>query len=179
MKNRALVLLALSASFAAGLIVGESKQETSLLPVDLSRTTDAAFRDGLYQAQLDLADGRKPHPAIGRWNSVEARLSFLAGYRSGYQSSNEPPLRRSAGPSVAELAAAGYRDGMLDGSWHKAASQPFQAEQTTNYQAAGGDYPGMTATPEEFKHFYREGYVNGYSHAYFMRLETQGETSGR
>jgi hypothetical protein len=178
MKNRALILLALSASFAAGLIVGESKQETSPVPVDLSRTTDAAFRDGLYQARLDLADGRKPHPAIGRWNSVEARVSFLAGYRSGYQSSSEAPLGRSAGPSVAELAAAGYRDGMLDGSWHKAASQPFQAEQTTNYQVAGGDYLGVTTTPEEFRRFYRESYMNGYRHAYFAQPEPQAETSG-
>ena len=178
MKNRALILLALSASFAAGLIVGGAKQKTSQLPVDLARTTDAPFRDGLYQARLDIADGRRPHPAIGRWNSVEARVSFLAGYQSGYRSSSEAPMGRITGASVAELAAAGYRDGMLDGSWHRAASQAFQAEQTTNYQAAGEAYLGITATPEEFKHFYREGYVHGYSHAYFMQLEPQPETSG-
>jgi hypothetical protein len=178
-KNRALILLALSASFAVGLIVGESKQKTSPEQVDLAKTTDAAFRDGLYQARLDLADGRKPHPAIGRWNSVEARLSFLAGYRSGYRPFPEAPLGRIAGPSVAELAATGYRDGMLDGSWHRVAAQPFQAEQTRNYQGAGGAYLGMTAAPEEFKHFYREGYMSGYRQAYFMQPERQAEKSGQ
>lgn len=179
MKNRALILLALSASFTAGLIVGESKQQRGPLPVDLAQTTDAAYRDGLYQARLDLADGRKPHPVIGRWNSVEARVSFLAGYRSAYRPFPEAPLGRIAEPSVAELAAAGYRDGMLDGNWHRVASQPFQAEQTTKYRAAGESYWGMTAAPEEFKHFYREGYMSGYKHAYFMQPERQSEKSGQ
>ena len=179
MKNRAFIMLALSGSFAAGLIVGESQREPRLRTVEVGQAGDAAFRDGLYQARLDIEEGRKPHPAFGRWSSTEARASFFAGYRRGYRPSSEVALGQMAGPSVAELAAKGYRDGMLDGNWHRIASQPFQADETTNYREAGTAYLGTTATSDEFKHFYREGYMNGYQHAYFLLPEPQGEKTAR
>ena len=173
MNNKIIILVALSGSFAAGLIVGESKREPSLPVVDVAEATDAAFRDGLYQARLDIKEGRKPHLAIGRWGSPETRTSFVSGYWRGYHPSGETKSGRTAGPSVAELAAAGYRDGILDGTSHRIASKPFQPEQTANYHAAGAAYMGITATPEEFKYFYREGYRNGYKLAYSQQLETR------
>jgi hypothetical protein len=175
MKSRAFLMLALSVSFAAGLIVGGSKREASLPAIEMTHSMDAAFRDGLYQARLDFKEERKPHPAIGRWSTAEARASFLAGYRRGYRPENEAATGRVTGPSIAELAAAGYRDGMLDGRLHRIASQPFQAEQTANYLTGGAAYLGMTATQDEFKHFYREGYVNGYHSAYFAQAKPLGE----
>ena len=175
MKSIALLVLALSGSFTAGLVVGESKREPSQLTVEVAHAGDAAFRDGLYQGRLDSKEGRKPHLAMGRWSSNEARASFFAGYWRGYRPSSEAASSQMMGPSVAELAATGYRDGMLDGNSHRTASQPFQADQTTNYRAAGTAYLGTTVTPDEFKHFYREGYVNGYQHAYFVHPESQGE----
>jgi hypothetical protein len=33
----------------------------------------------------------------------------------------------------------------------------------------------MTAAPDEFKNFYREGYRNGYQHGYFMQPEPHGK----
>lgn len=179
MNRRVFLMLALSVGFAAGLIVGEAKRVPNLPAMEVAQSADAAFRDGLYQAKLDTEEGRKPHPAIGRWRSAEARALFLAGYQMGYRPSSEAAFGRVKGPSVAELAAAGYRDGMLDGGWHRTASQPFQAEQTTNYQTAGAVYLGTTPMPDEFKHFYREGYMNGYQHAYFVQAKPQGETTGQ
>jgi len=175
MKRRMFLMLALSASFATGLILGEAKRRPRLPAVEVTQSVDAPFRDGLYQAKLDTEEGRKSHPAIGRWNSAEARASFLLGYQSGYRPPSEAAFGRVKGPSVAEMAATGYRDGMLDGGWHRAASQPFQAEQTTNYRAGGATYLGENVTPDEFKHFYREGYMNGYRHAYFTQAKLQGE----
>jgi hypothetical protein len=175
MKSRAFLMLALSVSFAAGLIVGGSKREASLPAIQITQPTDAAFRDGLYQARLDCKEGRKPHPAIGRWSTTEARASFLAGYVRGYRSWSEATIGRVTGPSIAELAAAGYRDGMLDGRWHRIASLPFQAEQTANYLTGGAAYWGTTATQDESKQFYREGYVNGYQSAYFVQAKPLGE----
>jgi hypothetical protein len=175
MKSRVFLMLALSASFAAGLIVGEAKRGTSLPAVEPAQSADAAFRDGLYQARLDLEEGRKSHPAIGRWSTAEARASFLAGYQRGYRPWSEAAIGRVTGPSIAELVAAGYRDGILDGGWHRIASQSFQAEQTANYLAGGAAYLGTTTTPDEFKHFYREGYINGYQHAYSAQAKPRGE----
>jgi hypothetical protein len=176
-NNRLIIVLALSGSFAAGLLVGESKREPSMPTAEAAQTTDVAFRDGLYQARLDISTGRKPHLAIGRWSSPEARVSFVSGYWRGYGPSSEAATGRMSRLSVAELAAAGYRDGMLDGRWHRTAAKPFQAEQTTKYQAAGAGYLGVTATPDEFKTFYREGYMNGYKQAYFMPAGMQTEKS--
>jgi hypothetical protein len=175
MKRRVLLMLALSGSFATGLIVGEAKRRPRLPAMETAQSADGPFRDGLYQAKLDTEEGRKPHPAIGRWSSAEARASFLAGYQTGYRAPSEAAFGRVKGPSVAEMAATGYRDGMLDGGWHRAASQPFQAEQTANYRAGGVTYLGENVAPDEFKHFYREGYLNGYRHAYFTQAKLQGE----
>ncbi|HTB93713.1 MAG TPA: hypothetical protein VK728_12850 [Candidatus Sulfotelmatobacter sp.] len=175
MKRRAFLLLGLSVSFSAGMILGGSKRDANLPTIEIAQPTDAAFRDGLYQATLDCKEGKKPHPAIGRWSTAEARASFLAGYQTGYRPSGEVATSRLTGPSIAELAAAGYRDGMLDGKWHRIASQPFQAEQTAKYLTGGAAYLGATATQDEFKHFYREGYVNGYQSAYFAQAKPLGE----
>jgi len=175
MKSRVFLMLALSVSFAAGLIVGGAKRGTSLPAVEPTQSTDAPFRDGLYQARLDAQEGRKSHPAIGRWSSAEARASFLAGYQRGYRPWSGAAIGRVTGPSITELAAAGYRDGMLDGGWHRTASQPFQAKQTANYLAGGAAYLGTTATSDEFKRFYRESYVNGYQHAYSAQAKPQGD----
>jgi hypothetical protein len=168
-------MLALSGSFATGLIVGEAKRRPRLPAMETAQSADGPFRDGLYQAKLDTEEGRKPHPAIGRWSSAEARASFLAGYQTGYRAPSEAAFGRVKGPSVAEMAATGYRDGMLDGGSHRAASQPFQAEQTANYRAGGVTYLGENVAPDEFKHFYREGYLNGYRHAYFTQAKLQEE----
>jgi len=175
MKSRVFLMLALSVSFAAGMIVGEAKRGASLPTVELAQSADAPFRDGLYQARLDVEEGRKPHAAIGRWNSAEARASFLAGYQRGYRPWSAATIGRVTGPSITELAAEGYRDGLLDGGWHRIASQPFQAKQTPNYLAGGVAYLGTTASPDEFKHFYREGYINGYQHAYSVQAKPRGE----
>src|ERR1700680_1325686 len=129
MKSRAFIMLALSGSFAAGLIVGESKRETRLPAVEVAQAAHAAFRDGLYQGRLDIGGGRKPHPAIGRWSSAEARASFFAAYRRGYRPSSESALGRMAGPSVAELAAAGYPGGKLGGGWGPGGFAPVQGAQ--------------------------------------------------
>jgi hypothetical protein len=175
MKSRVIFVLAASVSFATGLIVGESRKSLNLPVMETAQATDGAFRDGLYLGKLDAEQGRKQHPAIGRWNTTEARASFFAGYRQGYRPSSELTSGRITGPSVAELAAAGYRDGLLDGAWHRAASKPFQAEQSSSYRAAGAVYLGTAAELEAYTHFYREGYMKGYQRAYSPHPELQLE----
>jgi len=68
---------------------------------------------------------------------------------------------------VAELAATGYRDGMLDGARDRLGSQPFQSEQTPNYRDAGMAYLDANADSEFYKGYYREGYANGYKQGYY------------
>src|SRR6266481_5792001 len=78
MKRRVSLMLALSVSFAAGLIVGEAKRRPRLPAVEVAQSADAPFRDGLYQAKLDTEEGRKSHPAIGRW-MAPGRVATVPG----------------------------------------------------------------------------------------------------
>jgi hypothetical protein len=165
-EKRISLVLALSVSFASGVLVGGSAYKPKLAASDVRQETDAAFRDGAYQAKLDFQDRRIPHPAVGRWSSEPARAQFFAGYQQAYNELSEAESSGKLWPSVAELAAAGYRDGMIDGTWHRAASQPFQADQTTNYRSAGMVYAESRADREDYKRYYREGYLNGYRQAY-------------
>jgi hypothetical protein len=46
--------------------------------------SNAAFRDGLYQAKLARQRGSGAHIATGRWRSDQDRASFAAGYQQGF-----------------------------------------------------------------------------------------------
>jgi hypothetical protein len=169
LKRRALFVLALSVSFVTGLLVGNSAHKPKLAGSNPAQEVDAAFRDGVFQAKLDVQDGRKPHLSISRWNTEAARALFVAGYQKGYREFSEIGSPGVMGPSVAELAATGYRDGMLDGARHRVASQPYQPEQTTNYRDAGLAYLETNGDAEQYKQFYRQGYSNGYQQAYYSQ----------
>ena len=166
MRKRMFWVVALSLSFATGLLVGGSSHgsKPSVIP---ALAVDPAFRDGVYQAKLDAKEGMRPRFSTGRWGTEAARASYIAGYQQGYRESYEKRSGQLMEPSVAELAASGYRDGMLDGTWHRIASQPFQADRTANYRVAGTSYLDVNANAERFKHFYREAYLNGYHQAYY------------
>lgn len=179
MKRRILLSLALSASFAAGLLVGESAYRPRLVTGNVSQEIDAAFRDGHYQAKLDAQEGRKPHFSIGRWNTEAARALFIAGYQQGYREFSESRSGRVVEPSVAELAATGYRDGMLDGARHRLGSQPFQLDQTQNYREAGQAYLEVNAETDQYKEIYREGYASGYQQAYSSQLKQEDSKAVR
>jgi hypothetical protein len=171
MKKRVFWVAALSVSFATGLLVGSSSHRSKFTAPSAAQALDPAFRDGVYQAKLDVREGRRPHFSTGRWSNASARASYVAGYQQGYRESYENRSGQLMEPSVAELAASGYRDGMLDGTWHRIASQPFQADQTANYRDAGISYLDVNANAERFKHFYREAYLNGYHQAFYSQVK--------
>ena len=170
MEKRALWVVALSLSFSTGLLVGGSSRgsKPSVSPM---QALDAAFRDGVYQAKLDAREGQRPRFSTGRWSTDSARASYVAGYQQGYRESYEKQSGQLMEPSVVELAASGYRDGMLDGAWHRMASQPFQADHTANYRDAGMSRADVNANAELFKHFYREAYLNGYHQGYYSQVK--------
>ena len=127
-KESAFVVLAVLC-VGLGLVMVSSRGVRVALVV---KQADAAYRDGAYQAKIDVDSGRKAHVSSGRW-STEAR--------SG-----------KAEPSAAEVA--GYRDGVADGSRHRRASQPFQLNKTDNYR--------RTETGAGYRDAYSNGYQDGY-----------------
>ena len=125
-----------------------------------TRQADAAYRDGSFQAKIDIANGRKPHLASGRWGTDQDRASFIAGYEQTYRELAESRAMKLAEPSAAELA--GFRDGVLDGARHRKAAQPFQVNKTNNYLNVG--YAEVDA--------YRGAYSNGYQQGYYTQAES-------
>jgi hypothetical protein len=135
-----------------------------------TRQADAAYRDGSFQAKIDIANGRKPHLASGRWGTDQDRASFIAGYQQTYRQLAGARATKLAEPTAAELA--GYRDGLVDGARQRKAAQPFQLNKTDNFRNVG--YAEVNA--------YRGAYSNGYQQGYYLPadgadLKTISQTS--
>ena len=82
---KTLFAVTLAVATAAGF---SASRPSAIAPATLGtadQTSDAAFRDGLYQAKLAAARGDAPHVAIGRWGSDHDRTSFANGYLQGYR----------------------------------------------------------------------------------------------
>jgi hypothetical protein len=168
-KKRIFLVVALCVSFASGILVEETTHKPKLTASERSQEVDAAFRDGVYQAKVDVQERRRPRLSVGRWNTETARALYIAGYQKGYWEFSGTGTGNVSGINVAELAATGYRDGMLDGARDRLWAQPFQAEQTANYRDAWMVYLDANADGEPYKRHYRAGYSNGYREAYYTR----------
>ena len=137
---------------------------------DVSKQTDAAFRDGLFLARLDAEHGRKPHLTSGRWSTEADRRSFVSAYLQAYREMQGSAAAEQLGSS--QLAAQrGYRDGITDGLQQRYRSGSFQANATENYQKADRGYSDSSGDLSEYKQAYREAYCNGYQQAYYRETE--------
>ncbi|HMK22165.1 MAG TPA: hypothetical protein VK466_07500 [Terriglobales bacterium] len=125
---------------------------------------DAAYRDGVYQARMDVASGRRPHFSSGRWFSDQDRGTYIAGYDRTYKELIEARSGKTAEPIAVELGA--YHDGLADGARHRLAAQPFQLAKTENYRRAGGYAEDANLA------IYREAYSNGYQEGYYLPEES-------
>jgi hypothetical protein len=89
MKTIPIFVIALALGTGAGVTLGHGPHWRVDAVGAITRNTadgasNAAFRDGLYQAKLALQRGSSAHVATGRWRSGEDRASFAAGYQQGY-----------------------------------------------------------------------------------------------
>lgn len=157
MGNRTLVVVAAVLSFGFGFALSNRTLREAPNPKQI----DAAYRDGSFLAELDVAGGRKAHLSSGRWNLDEDRSSFIAGYNQTYRGLSAKRSHKTVELTPAELA--GYRDGILDGLRHRKAAQPFQMSKTDKYRSADREY--------------REAYSNGYQEGYYSRLEAADLTT--
>jgi hypothetical protein len=126
-----------------------------------AKQADAAYRDGAYQAKIDVERARKPHFSSGRWNSDQDRASFIAGYEQTYREMAETRSPKLVEPTAAEFT--GFRDGVADGSRDRRAAQPFQVSRTDNYRKA------------EQAADYRDAYANGYQEGYYASQQESAD----
>lgn len=127
-----------------------------------ARQADAAYRDGSYQAKIDVERARKPHFSSGRWNSEQDRASFIAGYEQTYREMAETRSPKLVEPTSAELT--GFRDGVADGARDRRGAQPFQVSRTDNYRKADREAVD-----------YRDAYSNGYQEGYYSSQQESAD----
>jgi hypothetical protein len=78
-------LFALMAAIVTGTVsMLRVDQRNHLSTPIAARSTDGAFRDGLYLGQLAAERGSESHLAVGRWATPDDRSSFTSGYQQGY-----------------------------------------------------------------------------------------------
>src|SRR5258705_9489919 len=102
MKTISMFVIALALATGAGVGLRKGPHWSLDSPGATTKTiadgaSNAAFRDGLYQAKLALQRGSGAHVAIGRWRSDEDRASFAAGYQQGFaqaSGSSKHPARQ-------------------------------------------------------------------------------------
>jgi hypothetical protein len=165
-KTRSLLLLNLSLGLGILASVGVSAFGPKMEAGKGLRSNDAAFRDGMYQAKIDVQVGKSPRLRSGRWSSHADRALFIAGYEQAYREYSEAQPGKWTELTAAELA--GYSDGTLDGASDRLKAQPFQAGKTANYQTAGQGFLEARANPEEYMKFYRQAYSRGYQQGYYF-----------
>lgn len=169
MKKRFLYALTLTLAIAAAWLVIESAYGPQIRNGNTDPVVDAAFRDGAFEAKIDVQNGRKAHLLSGRWGADRDRALYIAGYRQAYRELTKTSDKWNQ-PTVAERA--GYRDGIADGARHRGASQPFQAQKTDNYRSANRGYSDVNADPEKYRQYYREAYADGYQLGYYSQLNS-------
>ena len=179
MKKQSSYVLASTLGIAIILLIGGPRWSRTIRP---TRNTEAAFRDGLFQARLDSQKARKPDITSGRWNTDRDRALFIAGYQQGYREFSESHPGKLMEPNAAELA--GFQDGILDGARDRRTSQPFQVNKMDNYRNAGSAHLEVNSDPERYKEDYRQAYCNGYQLGYYSQpgqeeLKTPSDTSSR
>lgn len=160
MKKQSLLALVAVLSVGVGVMARSSHVARKALNL---RQTDAAYRDGAYLAKIDVEKGRKAHFSSGRWGTEEDRASFIAGYEQSYKA-----LMEASKSEPSASALAGYRDGVLDGTRHRRAAQPFQVSKTENYRKTGGYQANAGLDQQD----YREAYSNGYQEGYYLPQES-------
>jgi hypothetical protein len=169
MKNQLLYALTLTVGIAAAWLVTESAYGPPMRSGNTDPVVDAAFRDGAFEAKIDVQNGRKAHLMSGRWGADRDRALYIAGYRQAYRELTKTS-DKGAQPTPAERA--GYRDGMVDGARHRGASQPFQALKTDNYRSANRGYSDVNADPEKYRQYYRQAYADGYQLGFYSQPDS-------
>jgi len=114
MKKTSIFVLIATLGSATLLLSGISDNAVNNLKKEINPHTMAAFRDGLYQAQLHAKRGGQPHVATGRWQQAEDQSLFVAGYRQGYAEfyASHPDLKEQQRNLEIERVQFGQRSGM-------------------------------------------------------------------
>jgi hypothetical protein len=154
------------ASAATAIFVTVDLHSSHVVGGNVTNQTNAAFRDGLFLARLDVERGRKPHLTSGRWSTDADRRLFVSAYLQAYREMRGDAASEQLGFSQ-PAALRGYRDGITDGLQQRYRSRTFQANATESYRKADSGYLEGSGDLNQYKQAYREAYCNGYQQAYY------------
>jgi hypothetical protein len=166
----------------AALIVGCAAPALAISPQyqndqdrDRDRNTQA-YNDGYAQGQADARGHaiRSTAPPPSRWTKDDDTRAYRQGYDAGYDnitsgaSANYSPLPASpaAGSSDQQAEQFGYQDGLAAGRKDQRHGDKFKPEDHDFYKDADHGWTTSLGTKDNFKQFYRQGFVRGYQEGY-------------
>jgi len=170
MTTRSLYIVVLLGAAMLLAFVRVSGRLTSQSTPAVPAATDGAFRDGMYQAQLDVHQKRHAHITSGRWSTAQDRASFVAGYQQAYEGNINASRNETAAVDTAQLS--GYTEGMADGVRDRKSAQRFQPAKNARIGQAALIYGAATDA-------YRQGYTNGYQQGYYSQEGSAAEMIGQ
>jgi hypothetical protein len=156
----------LTTGLAVGLVIGLFARTPQSPTHSANQIMDAAYRDGVFLATMDVEKGRRPHLESGRWSTDMDRGSFIAGYEQAYEEMCQHRKGSFLRATTAEVA--GYTDGIADAATDESSSHAFQPEKTKNYLRASNGSSQDNEILANVQQEYREAYLNGYQQRYFL-----------
>jgi len=104
MKTISRFVFVLALGLGAGVALGNgpfrvSRDKNSAM-MQPDQASNAAFRDGLYQAKLAVERGGEARMPFGRWGASEDRASFVAGYQRGLELASTKRHVEKSGPGA-------------------------------------------------------------------------------
>jgi hypothetical protein len=66
-----------------------ARKTSFAIVTDSARTTDAAFRDGLYLGKRHAENGESSQIPVGRWSRTEDRQRFAEGFQLSLQNARK------------------------------------------------------------------------------------------
>jgi hypothetical protein len=159
----------LTTGLAVGLVIGLFARTPQTPAPNPNQAMNAAYRDGVFLATMDVQKARKPRLESGRWSAGADRASFIAGYEQAYEEMCHS--RKGSFPRATTAEVAGFTDGIADAASDEASSHSFQPKRTKNYLRAGNGPSQDNEVLASFQEEYREAYVNGYQQRYFSNQD--------
>ena len=140
---------------------------------DRQRNTQA-YDDGYSQGQSDARShvSRSTSPVSSQWTKDDDTRAYRQGYDAGYDNimngdraaaSSEPRMSTDSNRQAEQF---GYQDGLAAGRKDARKGDHFKPEDHDYYKDGDHGWTASLGTKENFKQFYRQGFVRGYNEGY-------------
>jgi opacity protein-like surface antigen len=161
---------ALAIGCAAPALAAPPQQYQSDQDRDRQRNTQA-YDDGYAQGQADArAHAIRNNQATSQWTKDDDTRAYRQGYDAGFDNianaAREPAGESRLGHPDQQAEQFGYQDGLAAGRNDVRKGDKFKPEDHDFYKDADRGWTASLGTKDNYKQFYRQGFVRGYEEGY-------------